>query len=71
MSPTSAIYTINQLVKNHLNAINGNKFHKEVLACDWYIMPLLNPDGYEYSHTDDRHWRKSRAPPPEGKMKWQ
>ena len=49
---------------------------------DWYVAPLLNPDGYEFSHTDNRMWRKnrfflkkntfftklslSRAPPPTG-----
>ena len=29
-------------------------------AVDWYVAPLLNPDGYEYSHTNDRMWRKNR-----------
>lgn len=28
---------------------------------DWYIVPVLNPDGYEYTHTHDRMWRKNRA----------
>ena len=23
-------------------------------AVDWVIVPLLNPDGYEWSHTRDR-----------------
>ena len=29
-------------------------------AVDWYVAPLLNPEGYEYSHTNDRMWRKNR-----------
>jgi len=32
---------------------------------DWIIMPLLNPDGYEYSHTTARLWRKTRSHRPE------
>ncbi|CAH0397634.1 unnamed protein product [Chilo suppressalis] len=28
---------------------------------DWIIMPVANPDGYEFTHTDDRFWRKNRA----------
>lgn len=27
----------------------------------FYIMPVLNPDGYEYSHTHNRLWRKTRS----------
>ena len=27
---------------------------------EWNIIPLLNPDGYEFSRTTDRMWRKNR-----------
>jgi hypothetical protein len=27
---------------------------------DIWIVPVVNPDGYEYSHTTDRFWRKNR-----------
>lgn len=27
---------------------------------DWYIFPVINPDGYEYTHTTNRLWRKTR-----------
>uniref|UniRef100_A0A1B0G892 Peptidase M14 domain-containing protein n=1 Tax=Glossina morsitans morsitans TaxID=37546 RepID=A0A1B0G892_GLOMM len=28
----------------------------------WYIMPVMNPDGYEYSRRENRLWRKNRSP---------
>ncbi|KAH7308013.1 hypothetical protein B0I35DRAFT_442657 [Stachybotrys elegans] len=27
---------------------------------DFYIMPIVNPDGFVFTHTDDRLWRKNR-----------
>lgn len=37
--------------------------HNESLTkdVDWYIMPVVNPDGYEYSRNKDRFWRKNRS----------
>ncbi|XP_004521927.1 zinc carboxypeptidase [Ceratitis capitata] len=29
---------------------------------DWYIVPVLNVDGFAYTHTTDRMWRKTRQP---------
>lgn len=55
ISPASVTYIINQLVENrdnHLESVKG---------IDYYILPLLNPDGYEHSHSVDRLWRKNRA----------
>ena len=66
VSPTSGLYTIEQIIQNHINAINGDPFDEDVVAVDWYIIPLLNPDGYEYSHTHDRMWRKNRTPDSKG-----
>lgn len=27
----------------------------------WYIFPCVNPDGYVYTHTTNRMWRKTRS----------
>lgn len=29
---------------------------------NWWILPVANPDGFVYSHTNDRLWRKNRRP---------
>jgi len=70
ISPAAVEYLVNQLVENS-SSIEINKF---VDTFDIYVLPILNPDGYEYSRiggigeTGDgtthkrRLWRKNRAP---------
>ncbi len=36
--------------------------HRDILDnYDVYIMPVMNPDGYEYTWSKDRMWRKTRS----------
>ncbi|XP_075210220.1 carboxypeptidase B-like [Lycorma delicatula] len=56
ITPAVALFLVKQLVQGY----EGNK--KLVNNMDWYIMPLVNPDGYEYTHTTDRFWRKNKSP---------
>ncbi|GAB0090382.1 carboxypeptidase B [Sergentomyia squamirostris] len=54
IAPMSAIYLIEQLVENSAENL-------DLLACDWIIIPLVNPDGYQYTHDTERLWRKTRS----------
>jgi len=44
--------------------INGNDAEAVRLrtSYNWFIAPILNPDGYLYTWSNDRFWRKNRAP---------
>jgi len=56
VSPATVTWMMSELVERYDD-------HPEFVDnLDWYFMPVINPDGYEYSHTNDRLWRKSRKP---------
>ncbi|XP_016990915.1 carboxypeptidase B-like [Drosophila rhopaloa] len=56
MTPVAALYTIYKLVVEF-------EENADLLAdFDWHIMPLANPDGYEYSRKTNSTWRNTRTP---------
>lgn len=54
VGPQATLYLINQLVTN--TSVSNELLEK----VDWVIVPMANPDGFVYSHTNDRLWRKNR-----------
>ncbi|XP_053960331.1 zinc carboxypeptidase A 1-like [Anastrepha ludens] len=57
IAPATATYIINELLTSTDEQI------KELAEnYDWYIFPHANPDGYVYTHSTDRMWRKTRQP---------
>lgn len=53
----ASTYLADQLAQNY-----QNDFFTQTLLnlVDVYIIPIVNPDGYVYTHTTDRYWRKNR-----------
>lgn len=50
----SVFYLIHELVEN-------STYTQELVSkVDWVFVPVVNPDGYVYSFTEDRLWRKNR-----------
>lgn len=47
IAPAVVLYVLQQLVESGENSdlLDG---------IDWYLLPVLNPDGYDYSHTTVR-----------------
>ncbi|CAK1542472.1 unnamed protein product [Leptosia nina] len=54
ITPPVATYAIHKLVEDLTDRELLDKF-------DWIILPVSNPDGYEFSHTNQRFWRKTRS----------
>lgn len=55
ISVAVATYILSQLVERN------SSYTKLLDLSDWMILPVVNPDGYEYTHTYDRLWRKTRS----------
>jgi hypothetical protein len=56
-----AVSTGQFLLYSLINDYNSDPFVKQMRdTYDWYILPCVNPDGYSYSWTSDRLWRKTR-----------
>ncbi|XP_054087236.1 protein P200 isoform X2 [Zeugodacus cucurbitae] len=53
ISPATVTYIANQLIEDWENLPD---YMRNV---NWYIHAVANPDGYEYTHTTDRLWRKN------------
>ena len=54
MVPTSILYLIDILVQGSAG--------EDLLGVDWYFLPVVNPDGYDFTWTgpEPRLWRKTR-----------
>ncbi|GLG98822.1 Zinc carboxypeptidase A 1 [Gryllus bimaculatus] len=57
VSPATVTYILNQLLTS-----DEPRIRDIAQNFDWYIFPVFNPDGYEYTHTTNRLWRKTRSP---------
>ncbi|KAH9504246.1 Multifunctional pyrimidine synthesis protein CAD [Bulinus truncatus] len=58
VSPAAVLWVIEKLAKDYTA---GDATARQMLdRFDWYIVPVTNPDGYEYTHTTNRMWRKNK-----------
>ncbi|XP_031631788.1 carboxypeptidase A4-like [Contarinia nasturtii] len=58
VSVAAVTFIANELIKN------WNEPH--IQNIDWYILPIQNPEGYDFSLQFDRFWRKNRSPTDQG-----
>jgi len=64
ITPMTAMFVADALIQG---AIQGDPQIQSLLgALEFYIVPVVNPDGYVYSWGPDRLWRKSRRPNGDG-----
>jgi len=55
IAPAALTWMLHELVEN-------DKDHTDLTEkLDWYILPFVNPDGYAYTRSKDRLWRKTRS----------
>lgn len=57
ISVSTALFTIFNVLKNYGSSAKETKYLNHL---DFLIIPVFNPDGYEYTWNSDRLWRKNR-----------
>lgn len=57
ISVSTVLFTIYQLLSKYGSSKKETNFLNQL---DFLIIPVFNPDGYEYTWTTDRLWRKNR-----------
>jgi len=57
IGPAVVLYLVSQLLEKYGEDAIVTKL---LDSMEFVIVPLVNPDGYEYAHTNERLWRKNR-----------
>lgn len=57
IAPMTVIFALDTLLRQY---DTSPRVRAVVDAVDFYFVPNANPDGYEYTWTTDRYWRKNR-----------
>lgn len=58
IAPATAVWIINELASKHET---DSEVKGLLEKYDWYILPVANPDGYEFCWYSNRLWRKNRS----------
>ncbi|KAJ1162740.1 hypothetical protein NDU88_003206 [Pleurodeles waltl] len=58
VTQATALWTVNQLASQYKRDASITSLLDQM---DVYILIVTNPDGYVYTHTDNRMWRKTRS----------
>ena len=54
ISPAAVTWMMKELIENDANHLDLTE------KLDWYILGIVNPDGYAYTKSVNRLWRKTR-----------
>lgn len=57
VSPAAVTFFIEQLVDGYGSDARITRLLDEL---EWVIVPMMNPDGFDFTWTDERFWRKNR-----------
>ncbi|XP_037377783.1 carboxypeptidase O [Talpa occidentalis] len=58
IAPAFCQWFVKEILQNYKD---NSKIRNLLRNLDLYVLPVLNVDGYIYTWTTDRHWRKSRS----------